>query len=221
MDRLQRSIPKCEFRIIRVEAVDGQDTFFASQSKFLSRSQEACWLSHQAAFQIQITSNLEFCLILEDDADFAARKFRVHDLEQLCSQMRTQGIHVMQLGHLHRHYRWWSPSRLLETVKEIVAGKRTWVSLGLNRRLPIVLDSFRSGAHAYLLSFDAAKELVHLNAPPVFTADDFLGLLAKSESSELRVARSRKSLIAQWGRPSLKAADLDSDIEVKQLGHNS
>lgn len=214
-DRLMR-IKACftaaGLELVRVDAVDAESPNFSPISKFLSPPEEACWQSHQFAMQTQVTQSLEFALVLEDDADITNSIIEGDFLRRICREMRTQGIHILQLGHLHNQYRWWYPGPLLEIFRDILGRKISTLTLDNGVNVKIVRDSFRSGAHAYIVTIEAASELIKLNLPAVFSADDFLGLVAKSTKSPLRVARVRTSLINQWARRTLNVADLDSDI---------
>lgn len=210
--RIKACFPAAGLKLVRVDAVDAASPNFTPKSQFLSPPEEACWQSHQFAMQTQVTQSLEFALLLEDDADLADSKIEGNFLRRICQEMRTQGIHILQLGHLHKQYKWWYPGPFLEIIRDILGRKNSTLTLDNGLKVKIVRDSFRSGAHAYIVTIEAASELRKLNLPVVFSADDFLGLIAKSTKSPFRVARVRTSLINQWARRTLNVADLDSDI---------
>jgi hypothetical protein len=209
---MKSSFPAAGLKLVRVDAVDAQSPNFTPKSQFLSPPEEACWQSHQFAMETQVTQSLEFALVLEDDADIANSNIDGDFLRRLCQEMRTQGIHVLQLGHLHNQYRWWYPGPFLEIFRDILGRNFSYLTLDNGLKVKVVRNSFRSGAHAYIVTIEAASELSKLNLPAVFSADDFLGLIAKSTGSPFRVARVRNSLINQWARMTLNVADLDSDI---------
>jgi GR25 family glycosyltransferase involved in LPS biosynthesis len=218
MSRIERSVDTDIFNLTRVQAIDAQSTNFKRLSGFLSGPEEACWKSHQSAMNLQVHEGLKFALILEDDADFENRKFDSMLLRRICEHMSEMGIHVFQLGYLHNQYKWWRLGPLIENLKSLIFKKQMAFKISNNRKLYVVRDSFRSGAHAYLISLEAAALLSKVNQPPAFTTDDFLGLVARSSRAGLEVYRSRQSLIDQWARKTLKVSDLDSDIADKPEG---
>lgn len=214
--RLEASIPPTEFEIHRIDAIDAKSTDFLTSANLVSRAETACWKSHQRAYAYQVELKIEYVLVLEDDADFEHRNFTPELLKDICKYMSAHDVKVFQLGYLSHQYRWWEISRIIENVRAIVNRKNTTLSTPNRSALRLVKDSFRSGAHAYLIHIDAAKELLSLNEPTVFPADDFLSLLATRSTPKMAFMRSRKSLIQQWSRRNQGALALDSDIEKSE-----
>lgn len=214
--RLEASIPSATFKTHRIDAIDARSTDFELSTNLLNDAETACWKSHQKAYRFQFEANIEYALVLEDDADFEHRQFTPELLAVVCEFMATNDIKVFQLGYLTHQYRWWEPSRIIESVRAIVQSKNNTLKMTNGSQLRFVKDSFRSGAHAYLIHIDAAEQLVKLNDPAVFPADDFLSLLAARSVPHLAFARSRASLIQQRSRRNLKLRDLDSDIEPSE-----
>jgi GR25 family glycosyltransferase involved in LPS biosynthesis len=213
--RLEASIPANEFDTIRLTAVDARDLSDKTASELVSKAEDACWRSHLVAYSYVVQHNLQYAVILEDDADFDARKFDQESLGVLFQFMAANNLQVFQLGYLQNQYSLRKIGPLLESVRDLLLGR--YARSGSSKKLTklAVLDSFRSGAHAYVVTLEGARVLQGLNQPTTFPADNFLGLLANSRNSKIRVARMHTSLVNQWSRRTLRVDDLDSDIAPK------
>jgi GR25 family glycosyltransferase involved in LPS biosynthesis len=215
-ERLESSIPSSEFAHHRIEAVDAKSPDFKPATNLVAGAEAACWMSHQKAYRYQVNSAIEYCLILEDDADFENRNFSSVQVREICAYMSRNNIKIFQLGYLSFQYRWWEPGRILESARGFLGGKHKTIKMPSGSKLRIVQDSFRSGTHAYLVTIDAARQLSALNNPAVFPADDFLSAVANYSKPDLLFARSRSSLLNQQSRKSLGRQELDSDIETRE-----
>lgn len=214
-DRLSKMAEAAEsgsFELHRVRAIDGRSATFTHSGDYVSTTEDACWRSHQLAYSAFLNTGAAYAVILEDDADLSSSALSKGDLESIFQIMEGCQINLLQIGHLHRQYSWWKIGPLAESIRDHIHGRYSKRISLESLKVQIVHQSFRSGAHAYAIDRKIASALVQLNSPTVFTADNFLGLLAGHGPKHLHISRLRKSYISQWARKTLRIRDLDTDI---------
>ncbi len=190
----------------RLSAVDGAESTLEVDETVLSRSQVACWLSHQVAFDRLTSSEFEYGLILEDDASFSPEVINYVVLAELSRGMKAMNLDLLQIGWIESMY----PKLGLRNLLDYVLAKRSGRLLTADLR--VALGEFRAGTHSYIISKNFAAALAGKNVPAAFPADDFFTYLAKNclPGSRFVVARLRRSRVSQSSR--LDGASLDSDV---------
>jgi GR25 family glycosyltransferase involved in LPS biosynthesis len=210
-DRLSRLRAKLELTGLQfspLNAVDGSDPNFGDPSSgFLSPGLAANWLSHQAAYSELASSDREFMLILEDDADFSPNQFNRRRLESHVLLMDKHGVDLLQIGFISHLYRIWSPRGFLDYVIAIRARR---IKMDKDLREVFVQDEFRAGAHGYIIRRSLAEKLIGKNVPAALASDYFLSSLAASGSS-FRIARLFRSILEQESRQVFGGL-VDSDV---------
>lgn len=215
--RLEQGLKVAGLIGLRIGAVDAKSKSFTHSSALVTAAEQACWMSHQEAIAEITRSECKFGLILEDDVDLVASCIDEKLVTQILEFMTSENIDLFQLGYLHKQYAWWKIGPFFENLREIASQKRRRVTLPSGMKLRVVYSSFRSGAHAYLLTREGARKLLGHNLPPSFSADNFLGHVANRSLPHFRTARTRKSLVGQWARSTLRKNDLDSDIASSEV----
>jgi hypothetical protein len=195
-----------EFRF--VSAINGE-TDLSMGNQFVTAPVDAIWNSHKKAYREFLSSEMDFCLILEDDFLFINPKSLPlslvlfiklkADIVQLGwlqtgpdirLQRLFEGVTYFFFRCLNRIAKFSSKTR--KAISEKMRPQRT-------RRFPaeVIPDSFLPGAHGYLISRNFAAGALQVNSPTFLSADDFLIAVTKMRSFD--VCRSRRSLIGQFG----------------------
>jgi GR25 family glycosyltransferase involved in LPS biosynthesis len=213
-DRMANAISessKLNLKLFRIEAVNADDLVITSS--FVTKGALACWESHKLAMRHLLNSPYDFALILEDD-------FKILDFKAvnrlLDSPRNFQGVDIFQFGFLVNDYKERIDLifRNLENFLFSILGKinvRIFnYKLSFSNRLRVrrkidlpfnwVSDDFRAGAHAYLISKEAATRILTLNEPTFLTTDAFF--VALNSAKAFRISRSYQSLIGQIDSPS-------------------
>ena len=148
-----------------IEAVDGNkinskeiDLLISKNSKFInpintnmSKSEIGCALSHIKIYKKIINHNLDFALILEDDAIFT-NKF-TEDLKKFIIKNLKYKKQIMLLSELWEFYK---------------------KPLDKNNNYEIVDVTNAFFTHSYFINREAAKSLVSFNFPIKTVADNFV-----------------------------------------------
>jgi GR25 family glycosyltransferase involved in LPS biosynthesis len=188
-------------------AVDGKKA--GLESKFLSMGETGCFKSHVSAMRRQTEVGAAYSLILEDDAVLTSavnEKF----LSEMMDLMDRNKLDMLQIGYIQHLYSFSLRSGILESVIEVLNGRGRKDNSGIR----FVIGEFRSGAHAYLVNARLADGIASaVSEPPLLPWDDWLGLMAKSQTHRgFRIARLVDSMVSQASRSSLNSS-VDSDIE--------
>jgi hypothetical protein len=206
----------------RIDAVDAF-SLRDSPTSLVRTAIEACWLSHQIAFGMLAHSAESVALILEDDAVLSDDVHWPTLLPEIETYILSSSIDVLQLGFLNdwregglrarfrAAFRW-----LDDRVSRCSTGapSNSW-HCSQNAPPPIALvpNSFRDGAHCYLISRRAARAFLAFNLPTFAAVDDFFAIIAREQThhKHFRFATTAKSYATQRSRGRGKI--LDSDIE--------
>lgn len=208
--RMQQQLKMRDLVHLRVAACDGQVESYLD-TRLLSRGEVACWQSHQRVYSRVSSSEDEFALVLEDDADLPSVNFSQATLGKFALSMREHEIDILQLGFIEHLYSLRNIAATVKTLEDLKSGRKIRLTHGDES---VVLGDFRAGTHAYILNKKAATLLLGTNLPTTRAADDFLGDLAngfRSGRQILRIARLSTSQVGQVGRTRLPGI-LDSDI---------
>jgi GR25 family glycosyltransferase involved in LPS biosynthesis len=202
---------KLGLSLVRIEAVNAEE--FTVAPSFVTKGALACWESHRLAMRTLINSSYDFALILEDDFQVLEPNLLKRLLDY---PVKFEGIDIFQFGYLVNDYKE-CIDLLFKNVENFLfslLGKVNLSLLGINisfsnrlrvrRKLKFpftwVSDDFRAGAHAYLISKDAAKRILNLNEPTFLTTDAFF--VSLNSVRAFHICRSRKSLVGQIDSPS-------------------
>jgi GR25 family glycosyltransferase involved in LPS biosynthesis len=188
-------------------AVDGKKA--ALESEFLSRGEIGAFKSHVNAMRRQKELGAAYSLILEDDAALTSvvnEKF----LSEMMELMDRNKIDILQIGFIEHLYAFSLRSGVLESIINLLNERGRKDRSGFR----YVLGEFRSGAHAYIVGARLADGISSaVSEPPLLPWDDWLGLMAKSQTHRnFRIARLVKSVVSQASRSSPNSK-IDSDIE--------
>jgi len=196
----------------RVSAVDALLESDFATPPFTSAAEGACWRSHCRALERGLVTSKPF-LILEDDAEFDLTVPWVQLAPALLETMSKTDLDVLQIGYLQAAYPWRNAEKYLEWLLAILQGRMVRTNYGRIFNSRLIINSFRAGAHAYIVSPAAAEKLQVLNNPAAFAADDLYTYLALNGRSGagLRIGRLSRSLVGQASRRKTKTK-LDSDI---------
>lgn len=136
---------------IRIEAIDKNTLTGKYVSKYyktpMSRGQYACSLSHRKAVTTAYENNDEYCIILEDDADFSLLQYNKTPIKDLiknpnakCIQLFSFSMHInLQKNNtkkkdLNKGHHWSALAYVLrrERMKEIIKRKIIDIADGKN-----------------------------------------------------------------------------------------
>lgn len=202
-----------QFELQRVSAVDGRIEANSLSSELVSKAEAACWKSHQNAME-DVSRLSAPALILEDDAVIRNLESLQQTLGLAEEIFKQDKNFVLQVGFIEslqsiRFVEYW-----FEKVIAVIHNDSRWFTYQ-NSKITLIKHSFLSGAHAYVISPNAAKIISKLNNPVAFPTDDFLGHLAKKRSTEnsetIHFYRIKKSAIGQCSRHK-NSRKIDSDI---------
>jgi GR25 family glycosyltransferase involved in LPS biosynthesis len=212
-DRMTSSIEeakKLELNLIRVDAVRANSPHLGES--LLTPSATACWESHKKALRVFLETEMQHCLVLEDDFLVTS----VSGVLDSLGQVTLSDWDFIQIGYLNTGFRD-RISRILTDLETSVfrlLGNLAHLPLirkrNLASRLRIVRvqgvpsffipDDIRSGAHAYIVSRNLAQVLLSLNQPAFLTADGLYSALAWDK--KFKMIRVRHSFIKQSDSPS-------------------
>ena len=215
-----------EIPIERFSAVDGQDL---SKSELRTPPPvAACWMSHQNVAQKFLESEAEYCLVLEDD--LALTKDSISALNQLWKK-KFQDFDLLQIGFCvsnnklskrvvysrQRHivnllwrFKLLSTPLTQRLFKNIYGYK---ISYSGKLNLPVALNTFELGTHAYLISRRFAEMVVSFNRPVYLPAD--LAMMEIVKTGNFQSLRLIRSLINQSASPSSISNASANSLEMK------
>jgi GR25 family glycosyltransferase involved in LPS biosynthesis len=205
-------ISKFQLNAILLEAVS-VDELEPKNLGFLTPPAMACWQSHLKVFESFLQTNEPRVVVFEDD-------FRIKDLaalERYIRRVNLEDFEIIQIGFLVNSYREqvdillknfeFSVFSLLSRVcvRNSFLRARFGSRLRLRRAsgVPIgfVPDDLRAGAHAYILSRNAASRITNdFKEQNVLTADGFL--IASNWTKPFRTLRLHRSFVDQIESPS-------------------
>jgi GR25 family glycosyltransferase involved in LPS biosynthesis len=208
-DRLARISAQLEKAGLTFEvqvAVDGQ--LETHEPKFLSKGAIGCWKSHVNSMQRLVQANAPFGLILEDDAVLSPV---VNDryLSEMTDLMYRNQIDILQIGFIDWRNSVSIRSGPLEFLIAVLKQKGTKDLSGVR----FVPGEFLETTHAYIVNARLALAISEtFPGPPLLPWDDYLGVLAKSQTQPgIRIARLVKSVASQESK-EVEGSKLDSDI---------
>lgn len=191
-DRLAQMIQDYGPVFQRIEAVDGNDSELGLTSdNFCMPSESACWISHQKAWETMISDQVDFGLILEDDAAIDS-SFVISDvLRRSANFMKANNVDLLQLGFF----------------QELGRKKSLLMKIGIKKRKQVPQDFLSSvlpnqhgiGTHAYVISQSGAEKLIRINRPVFLAADAALMYIAQGQkrSQRIRIWQIQNSIFAQ------------------------
>jgi GR25 family glycosyltransferase involved in LPS biosynthesis len=196
---------KINLSLTRISALTPQDLDASElDHSVLTPGALACLKSHQAVWKLISEGDAPFGLVLEDDFKFISKK----KFLGYCNITAIENFDILQLGYLRSNFRYWIDINLqnVESVFFIFMGRVSQaMRLNLETKLRIrrhmhlefrqVADDFRAGAHAYIISKVAAKELLKINQSDFVTVDGYLCVIAWTRY--LRVIRVSKPVVTQ------------------------
>ena len=186
-------------------AVDGQTVEISS--KFLSKGEVGCFMSHVNSMRRQAEVGAPFCLILEDDAALSPI---VNDkfLSEMTELMIRNQIDILQIGFIEHFYSLSLRRGILEFFIDLLKSRGQKDESGMR----FVLGEFRAGSHAYMVNNRLAEAISDtVKEPPLVPWDGYMHTLAgQIGRGEIRVARLAKSVVAQASRLS-KDSEVDSN----------
>ena len=188
-------------------AVDGQLDGY--DSDYVSRGEIGCWKSHVNSMLRMVTTEVEYSLILEDDATLS-RNVSNEFLSRMVDLMKRNQLDMLQIGFIEQFYSAAVRSGILEFIISILKSRGTRDISGVR----FVLGEFRAGTHAYIVNARLADAISRtVLEPPLIPWDGYLECLARGQigRGDIRIARLVKSVVSQASREphSLK---VDSDI---------
>ncbi len=187
-------------------AVDGKT--IEMESKFLSKSEIGCFMSHVNSMRRQVEAGSPYCLILEDDAALSPAVDE-NFLSEMLMIMKRNNLDILQLGFIEHFYSLSIRRGILEFFIDLLKSRGQKDVSGFR----FVLGEFRAGAHAYIINARLAEAISStVKEPPLIPWDGYLECLAgQIGRGEMRVARLAKSAVAQASRLS-KNSKVDSNI---------
>jgi GR25 family glycosyltransferase involved in LPS biosynthesis len=211
---------KLKLNLVRVDAVEANSPNLGES--LLTPSATACWESHKKALRIFLETEMQHCLVLEDDFLVTS----VSGVLDSLGQVSLCDWDFIQIGFLNTGFRD-RVSRILTDLETSIfrllsdlAHLPLFRKRNLTSRLRIVRvqgvpsrfipDDIRSGAHAYIVSRNLAQILLSLNQPAFLTADGLYSALAWDK--KFKMIRVRRSYIKQ--------SDSPSSIKVPKLRQN-
>lgn len=215
-----------EIPIERFSAVDAQ---ILSKSELRTPSPvAACWMSHQEVAQKFLESEAEYCLVLEDDLALTQdsisalnqlwkKKFQDFDLLQIgfCvsnNQLSNRVFYNRQryIVNILCRFRLLSAPLTQRLLKDIYGYKISYLE---KLNLPVAVNTFELGTHAYLISRRFAEMVVSFNRPVYLPAD--LAMMEIVKTGEFQSFRLIQSLIDQSASPSSISNASANSLEMK------
>ena len=204
-DRLAQMIQDYGPVFQRIEAVDGNDSELGlATDNFCMPSESACWISHQKAWETMISEQVDFGLILEDDA-LIDSSFVISDvLQRSANFMKTNNVDLLQLGFF----------------QELGRKKSLLMKIGIIKRKQVPEDFLSGvcpnqhgiGTHAYVFSRSGAEKLIQINRPVFLAADAALMYIAQGQkrSQRIRIWQIKNSIFAQQPVTLVNFSDVQS-----------
>jgi len=189
----------------RIEAVDGNDSELGLASEnFCTPSETACWMSHQKAWETMISEQVDFGLILEDDALIDSSFVIADILRRSADFMKTNNVDLLQLGFF----------------QQLGRKKSLLMRIGIIKQKQVPEDFLSSvcpnqhgiGTHAYVISRSGAEKLIRINRPVFLAADAALMYIAQGQkrSQRIRIWQIKNSIFAQRPVTSTNFSDVQS-----------
>ncbi len=188
-------------------AVDGQLDGY--ESDFVSRGEIGCWKSHVNSMRRLVEKNVEYSLILEDDATLS-RSVNDEYLAGMVELMERNQLDMLQIGFIEEFYSASLRSGILEFFITLLKSRGTKDISGVR----FVLGEFRAGTHAYIVNSRLADAIsATVSNPPLIPWDGYLESLARGQigRGDIRIARLAKSEVSQASRAP-QSMKVDSDI---------
>jgi len=208
LNKVRSALAEKGLNFIRVSAVDGAQKYPVSSTiRFLSPGSKANWDSMQSAFSQFLSSQAQFALVLEDDADVASSSISEADVRKWIYAMKQLDLSLLQVGFISHLYKLSKPRGLLDLLLALRRGAIVNLS---DPKVRVVLGEFRAGAHAFIVDRPLAEELLRANQPPYLASDNFLESLARHDSQRM-LGRLFSSAVEQESRIEPNQ-QLDSDI---------
>lgn len=204
-DRLAQMVEDYGPIFHRIEAVDGSDTELGLASEnFCTPSESACWISHQKVWERIISDQVDFGLVLEDDA-LINPSFVISEVLSLsASFMKTNDIDLLQLGFF----------------QDLGRKKSLLIKLGILKSQQVPIDFLSNvhpdqhgiGTHAYVISRKGAEKLIRINRPVFLAADAALMYIAQGQkrSQKIRIWQIQTSIFSQRPVTSTNFSDVQS-----------
>ena len=214
-DRWQRMTQRWQYiglRLDRLEAMDGRCLGEAQRIEAIPDPVVACNLSHRMAWEV-IAAGRDAVLVLEDDSVPDSSVKWPEFLEQAPDLLDRYGLGLLQIGFI-------CGSRLQESLvrsRAIARRRHSTETIATWKRIApypaIVQHSFRSGAHAYLLTPECAEQLLNIGAPAYLPTDNALGSIAEATQlwSKIPIGRLDKGIVTQESK-GREAIPHDSDV---------
>lgn len=212
LEAFENNFSSLGFDLERVQAID-KHQLDPGQGTTLNLGEIACWLSHLKVINLFLTTDNEHCLVFEDDAMVMPHRMAAVEAvtQYVIRWMEREKVTVVQLGHITRFYRKHHRQGFGYYITQLIQGSRAY---NISDGFRLHKGQFRSGAHAYIISREAAKQLKNANNPPLMASDNYFGVLA-----QLSIGRKNQSLqFASLAPPLfeqiswLPGYELDSDI---------
>ena len=211
-EMLRTSLTSLGLTGIRVQACDARELATNEITSLCSLGEIACWISHTRAMTAGIESGASHFLILEDDAKFTGHPNWEEFLRALIQGMQEKNIDVLQIGFIEHLATFRYLERILSFI--LARARRDFSFLGEGKhRSRVQMHEFLAGAHAYIVSREAASAISKFNYPVARAADDFLGDLAIRGKNRLglKFGRLTKSRVSQASRLLQEGVQVDSD----------
>ncbi len=213
-----------------IDASSEQDSQFLT-SDFVTKYVEACWLSHRKAISSFLDSKSQFGLIVEDDLVLSPNVGE--SILKVLANNESE-IDFLQIGFLsfgridHAVLRKAEKNNrfnvLLWMLKDVRAlkflslptrarVKEAEIAISMRRkRLDIVPNQIRPGAHCYLINRKFANAMMEINKPVFFSTDQLYMSLGEMRIFKMaRLARSEAS----------QSQELGSDILARFRSHDN
>lgn len=194
-DRLFRMKEQLPIPFTRVCAIDATEGDMVSQHQALTSAPSlGCWLSHVKAYEIFLSTNVKYALILEDDADFQYVENLEVQLNEYLKLLEGEKLNVLQIGSM-------GDFRIRSRIRNFLHKLISPHSEQVRKRYPnLVFNSFVPGTHAYFIDRKAAEQISRLNSPAYLPTDGVFMYLASAQHAyrRLRIARLRPAKIVQF-----------------------
>jgi len=185
---------------IRIPATSYTDVASSAGDYLYKKITTAVKTSHIRACEAFLAGNYEFALILEDDFNFNVNIFRT-SIERHINLMTRCEINYLQLGYLGFGDARQKMSKLKKFLFGVFEFSYSVSSLIQNPFSPVVFNSIRWGAQAYLVDRLGATVVVEtvdkFNKDPIDLVYRKMARIKPSTSGSMRMARLKKNMIKQ------------------------
>ncbi len=213
---MERQLEACQLPFTILEATDGSaHTFTPEDSASLSQGELGCALSHRRALQTFLDSSALYALIMEDDIEMSDRfpttfstilsSLNAVESTYIQFDYAPVGVHGVQFWwflflNMARNNKgnfifwmkvpWYLLKGLVANIFTIYEGVRnSFFQRYGNTTTPARKDRYLAGC--YLLTREAAVELISLNTPIRYTADAVHNVARKKKLIRHRIAVPR------------------------------